>query len=381
MPSVILPVVGAAVFGYLLNRILIRLSHRLGRLNAGEQKQIRWASHSKPLVGGITFYITFLIAGATAVFMPGGGYAPFFEGFGALMLVSTLGFLIGLADDAYETRPFLKFLGQFLCGAILVGLGVTINLTGYWLADAALTVFWTVGIMNSVNMLDNMDAVTGTVSATIIFVAMAVWTALRTPYTLEYYVYAAIFGSLIGFLVLNWNPSQLYMGDTGSQFLGAFLAYLGIRMFWNQPYTASEGEGLVLRQGLLAVLAFLVPIMDTTFVTVVRLSKGKSPFIGGRDHTTHHLSYLGVPEKFVPVVMGATSILSGSLAMFATLAVAKWSVEYVWLFGGYIAAVFGLFVLLYRKGAANLKLRSRSLNSSVAQDIETLSETPVSARR
>lgn len=381
MPSVILPIVGAALFGYLLNRILIRLSHRLGRLNPGEQKQIRWASHSKPLVGGITFYITFLIAGATAVFMPGGGQAAFFEGFGALMLVSTLGFLIGLADDAYETRPFLKFLGQFLCGAVLVGFGVTINLTGFWPADAALTVFWTVGIMNSVNMLDNMDAVTGTVAATIIFVAISVWTALRINYTLEYYVYAAIFGSIVGFLVLNWNPSKLYMGDTGSQFLGAFLAYLGIRMFWNQPYTSAEGDGLILRQGLLAALAFLVPIMDTTFVTVVRLSKGKSPFVGGRDHTTHHLSYLGVPDKFVPVIMGATSVLSGGLAAFAILAVANWSVEYVWLFGGYVAVVFGLFVYLYRKGAANLKLRNLTSKAQALSSVAETSKTPAYSNR
>ncbi|MCS7085098.1 MAG: MraY family glycosyltransferase [Bacteroidia bacterium] len=348
----------------MVNKILIRLSHRLGRLSAGEQKQIRWASHSKPLVGGITFYITFLIVGATAAFMPGGVNPAFFEGFGALLSVGTLGFLIGLADDAYETRPFLKFLGQLVCGLTLVAMGTTIRLTGYWTFDAALTIFWTVGIMNSINMLDNMDGITGTVAATILFATLAIWTALRITYTLEYYVYAAIFGSLIGFLILNWNPSKLYMGDTGSQFLGALLAYLGIRMFWNQPQPVQGGEALILRQGLLATLAFLVPIMDTTFVTVVRLSRGRSPFVGGKDHTTHHLSYVGVSDRYVPVIVGVVSFMSAALSAFAILAVAKWTVEYVWLFGGYVAAVFGLFAVLYRKGSANLKQRNAACGAS-----------------
>jgi UDP-GlcNAc:undecaprenyl-phosphate/decaprenyl-phosphate GlcNAc-1-phosphate transferase len=225
-----------------------------------------------------------------------------------------------------------------------------INLFDFWPVDHFLTIFWVVGIMNSINLLDNMDGVTGTISLTIVVATIMRIVLLDGNPAMNPYLFTllASTGGFIGFLALNLKPSKIYMGDTGSQFLGALLAVIGIKFFWNFEI---DGRGIYWHtRAIVPVMLFLVPIMDTTFVTVARIMRGQSPFVGGKDHLTHHMTYLGVSDKYVPFVLGLVSLGSGMLAVFGLRYLLTWSAWQTAIFIGYIVISFLLFFRLYKKG-------------------------------
>jgi UDP-GlcNAc:undecaprenyl-phosphate GlcNAc-1-phosphate transferase len=103
-----------------------------------------------------------------------------------------------------------------------------------------------------------------------------------------------IIGALIGFLYYNWNPSRIYMGDSGSQFLGIALAHLSILLLWKNR--SLEGGYFQVNQFFLPFMIFTIPIFDTTTVTIHRLLRRQSPFVGGKDHLSHHLVFLGLRD-------------------------------------------------------------------------------------
>lgn len=328
---------------------MLRYAQNQGLKGQREDKAIRWATTSKPTIGGISFFITFILA-ALVYFITQRTDPDFVSEFLGLVTVATLGFFIGLQDDAYNTRPLLKLMGQITCGVILIIFGTHIDLTGIHAIDYTLTVFWVVGIMNSVNLLDNMDAVTGTVSLTICATTLLLMFIFPIGPALNpfFFTLLALVGAIGGFLVLNWNPSRIYMGDTGSQFLGALLAFVGIKFFWNIRQMDPSID--VSMQIIAPIMVFLVPIMDTSFVTINRISKGNSPFVGGKDHLTHNMSYLGVPERFVPVVLGLVSLVSGLVAIFGVRYIAFWNVYHSIIFASYVVISFGIFFYIFKRG-------------------------------
>jgi UDP-GlcNAc:undecaprenyl-phosphate GlcNAc-1-phosphate transferase len=321
----------------------------------------------------VAFFLVFLAGAFAWLLIPGLGNSTSVgaENLLPLMLVSALGFLVGLADDAYTTKPFLKFVGQFLCGVILIAFGVYIDLFGIPALDYLLTLFWVVGIMNSINMLDNMDGITGSVSLGIFGTAVALMAVLGQDTGPLYWLGLVMVGALLGYLVLNWNPSKLFMGDTGSQFLGAALAFYGIAFFWNQPNVTEQSA--FTKQILMGVLAFLMPIVDTTFVTVARLRRGQSPFKGGRDHTTHHLHYIGLSQKVIPIVCLTVTLSGGVLVVMSYTLWNSWSHALAIAYAGYVLAVFGVFYVIYRRGGFVYALREARKARAVQQrmDAET----------
>ncbi len=159
---------GALLFSILINSIMLRFVKTLGIRNEGEAV-IRWSSEVKPALGGLTFYIIFLLSIIlhSFIFSYEGSNIDF--KFTGIVGATSLGFLMGLSDDAYNTRPVLKFLTQVLCGVILIYSGTYINLFESDLLNYPLTILWVVGLMNSINMLDNMDGITTTVSLVVSF--------------------------------------------------------------------------------------------------------------------------------------------------------------------------------------------------------------------
>ncbi len=307
-----------------------------------DENNIRWGSRSKPALGGISFFLNFLFA--ISFFFMISDQHDILENvkFSGLMLAVTIGFLVGLADDAYNTKPLLKFSAQVLCGVILCLTGTYINLFNSILLNYFITIFWIVGIMNSINMLDNMDAITTTVSISIIISALFVLVALNSFKSIEFIVLIGVLSALVGFLFYNWNPSKIYMGDTGSQFLGVLLGAMAITCFWNTPF--DELRHMQTKQILLTITIFIIPIVDTTTVTINRLSKGKSPFVGGKDHTTHHLSYAGFSDRQVAIIIGSISMFSCLITLYI-LTLSFWNLLIAGFLAAYFLTVFG--VLFY----------------------------------
>lgn len=326
----------AVSFSVLINGLMLRFSRNLGMRNIDEN-MVRWASSQKPALGGISFYIVFLISIIfyTSVF----NNEIIFHNIKLIGIITSvsLGFLMGLADDAYNTKPVLKFLTQVLCGGVLVATGTSINLFDNQIIDYSLTVVWVVGIMNSVNMLDNMDSITTNVSIFIVLACILVSVKIHPISDIYFVLMLGIFAGLIGFLFFNWHPSKMFMGDTGSQFLGAFLAAIGIIYLWNPP---EGGQVQISKQVIAIALAFILPIVDTTTVTINRLLKRKSPFIGGRDHTTHHLSYMGLSDRQVAFVYIGISLVSMFFTILIYFFIENWTTLHFLFFSLYILVVF-----------------------------------------
>lgn len=273
-----------------------------------DETQVRWASASKPALGGISFYIVFLFSVSFVGIVHSADTLIQNKQFLGILAAVTLAFMIGLADDAYNTRPYLKFSGQLTCGLLLASTGTYIHFFESDLLNYTISVIWVIGIMNSINMLDNMDGITTNVSIFIIINAIVVLLAVNSFSSPFFLILIGLLGALIGFLYYNWNPSKIYMGDTGSQFLGAILAAVSMIYFWNTPFDFESK--IQLKQIVLTGLVFVLPIADTSTVVINRLLKKQSPFVGGKDHTTHHLSYLGFTDKQVALIFIAIATLS-----------------------------------------------------------------------
>jgi len=332
--------IAAFLFSLLINALFLRFARTLG-IRDKKETVIRWANTSKPAFGGISFYIVFLISLAC--------YSMFFQAqevlwnkkVVGLLGTATLAFMMGLADDAYNTKPLLKLFVQVLCGIILCYSGIHIGIFTNMMLNYLITVVWVVGVMNSVNMLDNMDAIASIVSI-FIFSTAAMLIFLAGSYNnIHFLILIGIIASLAGFLIFNWHPSKLYMGDTGSQVIGLILAAMGIIYFWNNS-TSMNNSISVSKQLLTVAIAFILPLADTTIVVLNRMLEMRSPFIGGRDHTTHNLFFRGVTEKRIAVLFGGIGFLALLIIYIIETKITSWGIEEFSLFAIFPISVFFL---------------------------------------
>jgi UDP-GlcNAc:undecaprenyl-phosphate GlcNAc-1-phosphate transferase len=126
-------------------------------------------------------------------------------------------------------------------------------------------------------------------------------------------------GALSGFLYFNINPSKLFMGDAGSQFLGLFVAFFSIKYLWNLGSTTEHNSWISL---VITLVALTPAAADTLTVVINRIRAGKSPMVGGKDHTTHHLVYAGYSDKQVWIIfsfIGLFSFLLSVLIVYLTI--------------------------------------------------------------
>lgn len=199
--------------------------------------------------------------------------------------------IVGLVDDILSLSPWPRFLAQNVigfCSALILVRTQTIGEpTGITIFDFVISIFWIVGLCNAVNFFDNVD---GGASGSIAISAMAISAyAFQTD---QIYIAAqaiVLSGATIGFLLWNKPPARIYMGDSGSLFLGLVVASLTIRI---EPTPINHFSSLATPFLLLAM-----PIMDTTVAVLSRIRRRVSPFRGGRDHLSHRLIRLGLEKK------------------------------------------------------------------------------------
>jgi len=308
------------VLSAVFNSILLKFTQTLGiRQQQSTQKQIRWNPSARPSIGGISFFVIFLITFIILNFID--HLLPL--NYNSLKIIGvftvcTIAFLMGLADDAYNTKPLLKFIAQLVCGLILYFTGTKINIFTTEALNFGLTVFWVIGFMNSINMLDNMDAISTIVSIIVLTFVILLNINLNLILSPIPILSLGLLGALLGFLVHNWHPAKMFMGDTGSQFLGAFLAVVGIDYCWNSFTLINNAWFSVnpILMGFLSIaLVFILPITDTVTVSINRIKRGQSPFIGGKDHTTHHLFFKGITEKRIAILFCGIGLMGLSLAL------------------------------------------------------------------
>jgi UDP-GlcNAc:undecaprenyl-phosphate GlcNAc-1-phosphate transferase len=192
--------------------------------------------------------------------------------------------------------------------------------------------------MNSINMLDNMDGIT-TIVTTFILLAIIILNVMHHNIdSAEFVILLAVFASLVGFLKFNISPAKIYMGDVGSQFLGVVLAIVGILYFWNCKDFNSEM--VFSKQIAVSLVAFVLPITDTITVFYKRIMRGQSPFKGGRDHTTHHLSYIGLSVRQIDLLFAVLGAISTTLIIVILEVIQKWEIWHFFAFMTYFLIVF-----------------------------------------
>ncbi|MGB7067972.1 MAG: hypothetical protein WBD22_00570 [Pyrinomonadaceae bacterium] len=267
-----------------------------------QPKSDRWHKRPTAMLGGIAIFLTTLI-----IYL---SFVPKTLDSAVVMSGATFLFGVGLVDDLVNIKPYQKLVGQLFGAVVIAGFGLTIPLTGYQLIDIWLTVFWLIGITNAINLLDNMDGLAAGISA-----IAATWLAVSfaaNGQTTEAVLVAGFVGALIGFLVFNFKPASIFMGDCGSMFVG-FLLSASVLM--GQSGGRSRGVVSVLA---VPVLILFVPIFDTTLVTVLRKLWGRRASQGGRDHTSHRLVALGLSERKAVLVLFSFAFVAGGVSYFVS---------------------------------------------------------------
>jgi len=233
------------------------------------------------------------------------------------MLIGTIIIVgLGIFDDVLALKPSQKFLFQLLATAIPVYCGVRItslpnifgggnafiNLNIYW--QYAITIIWMLGILNAVNLIDGLDGLAAGVSAIMSICVTVIVVLLQSPAVAI--IAAALAGACLGFIPYNYNPAKLFMGDTGSMFIGYSLAVMSVM-------------GLFKAYAVIAFaipfLIFGLPIFDMIFVSIRRMLNGKSPTAADKTHLHHRLIDLGFSQKQAVTIMYAIAALLGLIAV------------------------------------------------------------------
>jgi len=274
----------------------------------------RWHAAPTPLLGGVAIF--------TAVILTSLALLDLNTAMRGLLAGASALFLLGLLDDLRPFKPHVKFFGQLLVACALIGMGLQLHLTDYPLLNLFITLVWIVGITNAFNLLDNMDGLAAGIA--IVATGFRLTFFLMDGNTSEAALAAILIGALFGFLIFNWNPASIFMGDAGSLFVGCTVA--GLNLLGDWPYSRGTMSVMVL-----PVMILLVPIFDTTFVTITRTLRGRPISIGGRDHTSHRLVALGLSEPKAVIFLYGIAIFSGLIALFSYRYGLSYSVTFITL--------------------------------------------------
>ena len=284
-----------------------RVARRYGCVAHPEAE--RWHTQPTPLLGGVALGVT--VIGLMAV----SGQVPAVP---VLLAGAGLICVLGLVDDVRALKPATKLVVQVAVASLLVFFGYRLHWVESLTGDTLLTLFWIVGITNAFNLLDNMDGLCAGV-AVIAGVSLLAAYGDAGAVRPEAAFLASLVGACAGFLVYNVHPASIFLGDSGTLFIGVSLAAITLDL-------GNQGGG---QPDILAVIAvpvfvLLIPIFDTTLVTVLRLLSGRTPATGGRDHTSHRLVAIGLSERRAVAMLWMLAAIGGGIGVFVGHAAPGW---------------------------------------------------------
>ena len=287
-----------------------------------------------PYLGGVGIAFGIAVISFSATLLTNADLLPLLA---SIMIPAVLLGAIGLLDDVFNLSPLPRFVAQSLAGVVVSLILVKTNTvgspTGSDLIDTLITIFFVIALCNSINFFDNIDG--GAAGAVTI---SSLTLALLSAQSSQYYLAAmsvVVGGSTLGFLWWNKSPARIYMGDAGSLFLGVILASLLVR-FEPNPIENLAGFAVPL-------LVVAVPALDTAVVIVSRISRGVSPFKGGRDHLSHRLLAFGLRKK--SVVLALWSLCSFFCLMALLLSLTPISLEIYLTY--FVIGVWSIIFLIF----------------------------------
>jgi len=297
----------AAALSAVTVALSIRIAHRVGALDHPDSAR-KLQERPVPRLGGIAVAASFTLITLVALAVSGQSRNAVLAG--SVLLPALAMAVLGFVDDRRHLRPIMRLSFQALAALAAWFLGTTVVLTGIPWLDLLIFVLWVVVIINGVNLLDNSDGLAG---STVLVAALgATFIAAVGGQELVSVLGAALAGVALGFLWHNWAPARVYLGDSGSYFLGFLVAVLAVRL---RPETLTVPWSI-----LVPVLLLALPLADTAFVVVRRLASGIHPFTAGRDHLSHELQRRGLSTTRSVVVLQAAAVIGA----FGAYVVASW---------------------------------------------------------
>lgn len=296
----------ALVVSLLATPLVSKLAFKIGAVDRPDKRKVH--SRLMPRLGGLAIYLGFMIA----MFLRGGELAQF----AGLLIGGTIIVGIGVLDDIMDIPPRIKFLGQLTAAAVAVWLGVRVTVITnpfgdpfqlpVWLG-AVLTVLWIAGVTNAVNLIDGLDGLAGGL-ASIAAVTLAVvgWKAGNEVIVLPALILAA---STLGFLRYNFFPAKIFMGDSGSMFLGFALACLSVVGLAKTATVVSV---------FIPILILGIPIFDTLFAIIRRYVNNQPIFKADKEHLHHRLLQIGLSHRQTVLVIYAVNLVLGASAVWMT---------------------------------------------------------------
>ena len=290
-------IVAATALSFLTATLLVpRARHAACRYQLTD-RPARGKLHTQatPYLGGLAI----ILAVATSISL-----LPAWTTMGATILIGgvVVG-LVGLIDDARKLGPGVRVATETAAASLVVVSGVSMHVFGGPL-DGVLTVGWLVLVTNAFNLLDNIDGAAAAVAVCTSVMLLAA--ALIGGQSLVIGLAGVIGGASLGFLIYNWHPAKIFMGDTGSLFLGFVLAAAVLML----RFPANRLAG-----GVATSLMILPALFDTALVVLSRIRAGRPVYVGGTDHTSHRLLRLGISPEWVVVILGSASLACGGLGL------------------------------------------------------------------
>jgi UDP-GlcNAc:undecaprenyl-phosphate GlcNAc-1-phosphate transferase len=326
-PSLLFAVFAGFAAAFALVPLAQKASHRLDLV--AHPVDDRWHRRSVAKLGGVAIAAAFGLALAAC-----GLITPLWR----LWLPALLMFALGLVDDVKPMRPTTKLVGQLLVASLLIYLAPPIVITGQLILDHGLAFLWVVGLTNAFNLLDNIDGLAAGVAAiAATFLAATLLMAGSTALGAEAMALAAFVGVAAGFLVYNFQPASIFMGDSGSHLLGFVISASALLAVPHLNPTA------LVPAAITPIVILLIPIFDTAFVTITRGLSGRSVFSGGRDHTSHRLVALGIGERRAVLVLYVLAVLGGLLGLSFQGEGSRYSWGLAALYGGVLVGL-GIFL-------------------------------------
>ncbi len=313
-----------------------RLALRIGVVDHPGQRKLH--AQTMPLLGGLAIWAA---SGLALLLLSNRFYVSQVI---SIFVGATLVSFLGMWDDRWHLSPWLKLVGQALAALLLVESGVRVEFLRNDILNVLATVLWVVGVTNSLNLLDNMDGLSGGIAA--VAAGFFFLLAVSNGQILVASMAAALLGACAGFLVYNFNPARIFMGDTGSLFIGYVLAVVGIKLRFDNVDTVTW---------MVPVMVLGLPIFDTMLVIISRLRNGQNPLTTpGKDHVSHRLTRLGLSQR--EAVM-ALYLVSGTLGMVSIFLMSA-NVFEAYLVGGLLVVV--ALVALVRLESTDLRQPSPS---------------------
>jgi len=322
MSTLILGFLTSLIISFIATPYVKKLAVKVGAVDAPNQRKVH--TRTMPRMGGLAIYLGYVVA--FFLFVPDASMGEML----GIFIGSTIVMVVGMLDDKYQLSPKWKLLGQLIAASIVVipfGLKIgvvnlpytgSIDFSSGWLSWLAvpITMFWIVGVTNAVNLIDGLDGLAAGVSA-IATATMAIMAILMGDDKVATYCFVLL-GAIIGFLYFNFHPARLFMGDTGSLFLGFNLAALSIMGFKEALFVSF----------IIPIVMLGVPLWDTFFAIVRRIVNKKPISSPDKGHLHHCLLNMGLSHRSTVLTIYSISIFFGTMAIVLTKTT-KWTTLFV----------------------------------------------------